>query len=140
MALSKDAKKALAAANKYTEETVIGQGAIKGDKGDPGKDGKDGKDGAPGPQGPKGDTGDTGPQGPKGDPGADGKDGVDGAKGDKGDTGKGIKSIDAPDPNKAEIVVTYDDNTTSDPITVPTVEGHDEPLTPAQMNALIALL
>lgn len=35
----------LAAANKYTEDTIIGQGAIKGDKGDPG------------PQGPKGDTG-----------------------------------------------------------------------------------
>lgn len=50
----------LAAANKYTEETIIGQGAIKGDKGDPGPTG---------PQGPKGDTGATGP---KGDDGADG--------------------------------------------------------------------
>ena len=69
MALSKDAKKALAAANKYTEKTVIGQGAIKGDKGDPGPQG---------PKGDKGDKGDTGEQGPKGDTGAAGKDGKDG--------------------------------------------------------------
>ena len=43
-----------ALAKKYTEESLAGAGAVKGDKGDPGE---------PGPQGPQGEKGD------KGDPG-----------------------------------------------------------------------
>lgn len=70
----------LAAARKYTAETMAGAGAIKGDKGDPG------------PQGPKGDKGDPGPQGPKGDIGDTGPQGDIGLQGPKGDTGKGVPS------------------------------------------------
>jgi hypothetical protein len=165
--MSITAEQALGAAKTYTKQTAEGMGAVKGKNAQLTLQRTQQDDGVQltseyydeeqviqsstsylydGPQGPKGDTGATGPQGPKGDTGADGKDGKDGAdgakgdKGDKGDTGKGIKSIDAPDPDKAEIVITYDDDTESDPIEIPTVEGHDEPLTPKQMNALIALL
>ena len=96
----------LASAKKYTDESLKGQGALKGEKGDPftyedftqeqlenlkgpkgdpGPQGPNGETGAVGPQGPKGDTGDTGPQGPKGDPGEQGPRGETGPQGPKGD-------------------------------------------------------
>lgn len=71
-------EEALAASMKYTEDTIIGQGAIKGDKGDPG------------PQGPKGDKGDKGDTGETGAQGPQGEQGEKGDKGDKGDTGTGL--------------------------------------------------
>lgn len=66
----------LAAAKKYTDETLAGAGAVKGEKGDPG------------PQGPKGDKGDPGTPGVKGDKGDKGDPGTPGVKGDKGEPGK----------------------------------------------------
>lgn len=77
----------LAAARKYTAETMAGAGAIKGDKGDPGPQGPKGDKGDPGPQGPKGDIGDTGPQGDIGLQGPKGDAGPTGPKGDPGDPG-----------------------------------------------------
>lgn len=48
--------------------------------------------------------------------------GTPGATGAKGDTGKGIKNIQQVS-NEAKIIIIYDDNTTSDPITIPTIKG-----------------
>ena len=60
------AEEVLAIANKYTEDTVIGMGAIKGDKGDKGEKGDKGDNGRDGLKGDKGDTGNTGAQGEAG--------------------------------------------------------------------------
>lgn len=67
----------LAAAKKYTDETLSGAGAVKGekgDKGDPGEKGDKGDPGTPGVKGEKGDKGDPGTPGVKGDKGEPGKD------------------------------------------------------------------
>lgn len=114
--------KTLAAAKKYTKETVEGAGAIKGkncvidsivpitggnrvtfkwtlDNGTVQTgtmDVMDGTDGAPGAQGP---------QGPYGPAGADGADGL------------GIKSVDINEEN--HLIITYDDNTTHDAGEIP---------------------
>lgn len=77
----------LAAAKKYTDETMAGAGAIKGDKGDPGPQGPKGDTGPAGPQGPKGDTGDVGPKGDIGPQGPKGDTGPTGPKGNTGDPG-----------------------------------------------------
>ena len=104
----------LALAKKFTEDTVKGMGAIKGDKGEPGTDGKNGIDGVspavavnsstdseytlkitdstqtiitPNLKGSKGDTGAQGIKGEKGEQGVQGVQGETGAKGDKGDKG-----------------------------------------------------
>ena len=114
------------ASTQYTDETVLGGGAIKGknctvksitditgghrvtfewtlDDGTVKTDTMDVMDGV------KGDTGETGSQGPQGDKGD---------KGDKGDTGekgtdgKGIKSVAI---NEEEhLIITYTDDTTTD--------------------------
>ena len=82
-----------AAANEYTEKTVIGMGAIKGDKGDrgpagpKGDKGDKGDTGATGPQGLQGVKGDTGAQGPAGSTGPVGPAGADGAQGIQGPQG-----------------------------------------------------
>ena len=60
------AEEVLAIANKYTEDTVIGMGAIKGDKGDEGEKGDKGDNGHDGLKGDKGDTGNTGAKGDAG--------------------------------------------------------------------------
>lgn len=60
------AEEVLAIANKYTEDTVIGMGAIKGDKGDKGEKGDKGDNGHDGLKGDKGDTGNTGAKGDAG--------------------------------------------------------------------------
>lgn len=122
----------LGLANSYTDEEVAGGGAIKGKNctvDDISKSGKkntvrfkwtlddgtvltgnmevlDGEDGAPGT------------------PGANGKDGKDGADGDPGPAGKGIASIEQVT-GESQILITYDDGTTSDPIDIPTVAGQD---------------
>lgn len=65
--------------------------------------------------GAKGDTGATGAQGPKGDKGDDGAAGAQGPKGDKGDpgaNGKGIKSVTINEED--HVIITYTDDTTSD--------------------------
>lgn len=98
----------LALAKKYTADTVIGMGAIKGDKGDKGRDGisptvivntntddeytlsiSDSKHSfiTPNLKGAKGDTGAQGIRGEKGEQGVQGIQGLTGAKGDKGDKG-----------------------------------------------------
>lgn len=112
------------ASRKYTEDTIEGQGAIKGDKGDKGDpgpagpQGEQGIQGEIGPQGPKGDTGPQGiqgEQGPKGDTGEigpKGDKGDNGATGPKGDTGLGIKSINTNAQN--HLIITYEDDTTQD--------------------------
>lgn len=103
--MSLTAEQALAAAKKYTDDSIEGGGSSKGknctiESIDPITGGNritfkwylddgteqtdtldvmDGQDGSQGPQGPKGDTGETGatgPQGPKGDKGDDGSPGV----------------------------------------------------------------
>lgn len=75
----------LAAAKKYTKETVNGMGAIQGEKGDVGPQGPQGEIGPQGPQGEKGETGSQGIQGPQG---------IQGEKGDKGDPGEqGLQGI-----------------------------------------------
>ena len=68
------------ASRKYTEETIEGAGAIKGDKGDPGPQG---------PKGEKGDQGEQGPQGAQGEQGPQGIQGIQGERGPKGDNGIG---------------------------------------------------
>lgn len=96
----------LAAAKKYTDQTMVGAGAIKGDKGDPGPQGPKGDigpQGPIGPQGQKGDTGDIGPKGdvgpigPKGSTGATGPQGTQGPAGETGPAGpKGEQGIQGP--------------------------------------------
>lgn len=66
------AEEAYALAKKYTEESVAGIGALKGD---PGPQGEKGEKGDPGPQGEKGEKGDPGPQGEKGEKGDPGTQG-----------------------------------------------------------------
>ena len=44
-------------ANQYTDESLKGAGAVKGEKGDPGPPGPQGEPGPPGPQGPPGPSG-----------------------------------------------------------------------------------
>lgn len=68
-------------AKKYTEETMMGAGAIKGDKGDPGPQGPVGPQGPAGPAGPMGPTGEQGPAGPAGAAGEQGPAGADGKDG-----------------------------------------------------------
>ncbi len=109
-------KKAYALANSYTDETVIGGGAIKGknctiskiedingghritfgwtlDNGTTKsqtldvKDGEQGEKGDPGIQGPAGPAGDQGPVGPQGLKGETGPQGIQGPKGERGETG-----------------------------------------------------
>ena len=48
-----------------------------------------------------------------------------GEDGEQGEQGKGIKSISLVDPNEPYIVITYDDDTQSQPIEIPTVPGED---------------
>ncbi len=87
-------------AKKYTKESLLGAGAVKGEKGDPGEPGPVGPigpKGPPGVPGPKGDPGPPGPQGiqgvqgiqgppgPQGEAGADGQQGVQGIPGEPGD-------------------------------------------------------
>lgn len=117
------AKKALAIANQYTDDTVIGGGAIKGknctiDSIEPISGGQrvtfkwtlddgteqtgvmDVPNGAKGDKGDKGDTGATGAQGLKGDKGDTG------AKGDKGEQGiQGEQGEDGEDGFSPEITV-----------------------------------
>lgn len=87
------AEEALALSMKYTGDTVIGMGAIKGDKGDKGDKGEKGAKGdkgdtgATGPQGLQGVKGDTGAQGPAGPAGPTGPAGADGAQGIQGPQG-----------------------------------------------------
>lgn len=105
----------LAAAKKFTTETMAGAGAIKGDKGDPGPQGPKGDPGPTGPQGPpgvqgpKGEVGDPGPQGlqgpsgPKGDIGATGPQGIQGTRGETGPAGpKGEQGIQGPKGNQGD--------------------------------------
>lgn len=103
-------KKVLALSKKYTDETVVGGGAIKGKNCtmdpiediegghratyrwtlDDGTEKSQSMDVMDGEKGDKGDTGAQGPQGeqgPKGDTGAQGPEGPQGPKGDKGDKG-----------------------------------------------------
>ena len=87
----------------------IGPKGPKGDKGDTGEigpKGDKGDTGEIGPKGPKGDTGDEGPKGPKGDTGDEGPAGMDGTD------GLGIKSVNIDASN--HLIITYDDDTTSD--------------------------
>lgn len=87
-------------AKKYTKESLLGAGAIKGEKGDPGDPGPIGPVGPKGPPGVPGQKGDPGPAGaqglqgvqgiqgppgPKGEAGADGQQGVQGIPGEPGD-------------------------------------------------------
>jgi len=74
----------LALSKDYTEASLTGAGALKGDKGDPGPQGPTGPQGLQGEQGP---VGPAGPQGEKGDTGAPGAQGLQGMPGEKGDTG-----------------------------------------------------
>ena len=57
-----------------------------------------------------------------------------------GAEGRGISSVVVPDPDKSEIVINYDDGTHSDPIEIPTVEGHDDSLTPQQLQTLLDMI
>lgn len=84
------------ACKKLIAKSLIGAGAIKGEKGDPGPEGPQGDPGKQGPIGPKGDAGEpgpqgipgaVGPQGPKGETGATGPQGIQGIQGAKGDPG-----------------------------------------------------
>jgi len=59
----------LALSKDYTEASLTGAGALKGERGDPGPQGPTGPQGLQGEQGP---VGPAGPQGPQGEPGADG--------------------------------------------------------------------
>lgn len=93
----------LAAAKKMMEASLVGAGAIKGQKGDPGPEGPQGPQGLkgdPGPEGPQGPKGDPGEQGPKGEPGIQGIQGEQGIQGVPGDAGapgpQGIQGIPGP--------------------------------------------
>ena len=77
----RDAKKALAAANQFTRETALGEGAVQGSPGPAGPKGEKGDTGATGPAGPQGEAGMQGPEGPQGPAGAAGSAGQDGADG-----------------------------------------------------------
>lgn len=68
----------LAASKKYTEDTAMGMGAVKGEKGDKGEQGIQGPEGPRGKQGPAGPKGDIGPQGKQGPIGLTGESGKDG--------------------------------------------------------------
>ncbi len=59
-------------ANQYTDESLKGVGALKGEKGDPGPQGPPGPAGEPGAEGPAGPQGEPGPPGPQGPPGPSG--------------------------------------------------------------------
>lgn len=65
-------------AKKYTEETMKGAGAIKGDPGPQGPVGPQGPAGPAGPMGPTGEQGPAGQAGPAGEQGPAGADGQDG--------------------------------------------------------------
>lgn len=95
--MSITAEQALGASKKYTEDSLIGAGALKGDPGesayqvavDNGFEGTQPEwllslKGEKGDQGIQGDKGNTGPQGPAG---AQGQQGIQGIQGEKGDDG-----------------------------------------------------
>ena len=148
--------KTLAAARRYTDNSVAGGGAIKGknctidsispitggnrvtfkwtlDNGTVQTgtmdvlDGQDGAQGAQGPAGPKGDTGAQGPQGIQGADGPKGDTGEQGPQGIQGEQGADGLGIKSVDINENNhLIITYDDDTTHDAGEIPSGGGTGE--------------
>lgn len=111
----------LALSKDYTEASLTGAGALKGDKGDPGPQGPTGPQGLQGEQGP---VGPAGPQGEKGDTGAPGAQGIPGPEGPQGDIGPaGFAPTVALNPDNTGDIYKLDITDVNGTITTPNLVG-----------------